>query len=493
MITTKTRRIPGHWLSFRFAGSDHTKSFESARRRFIDAGIADDAIVCASDDMTTLAAQIDKCRGIWFCGGQQSRLAATLLNTPAEDAIYRLLQRDGMIGGTSAGAAIMSRTMIQSSNPVPVITSGLDLLPDGIVDQHFRQRNRQPRLKHAIKEHPNHFGIGIDEGTAVFVRGRLMEVVGSGVATIVLPGESKHFPSIYEVSSGQRADLTQIRRSVASRDTNLEQPDSAKPVRVESGSLVIVGGGRMTDDVVDRFIELAGSRLARIVVLPTASTRQQAFRAPVPSFLRDREIAEVTVLPHSLPDEVASHDFVSTLKRATGVWFGGGRQWRFLDAYENTEAVELFRDVLRRGGVIGGSSAGATIQGEYLVRGHPLGNTIMMAEGYEKGFAFLSGVAIDQHFSQRNRLPDLIPVIRARPEFLGIGIDESTALVVQSDKAEVIGEHSAFILHSDALSNDSSPANDGDDTSGEPDKTSPYVEFASGQTIDFAEFAMGEK
>ena len=131
------------------------------------------------------------------------------------------------------------------------------------------------------------------------------------------------------------------------------------------------------------------------------------------------KVAEIAVLPHSLPDEVASDAFVDTLKRATGIWFGGGRQWRFLDAYEGTDAVELFRDVLRRGGVIGGSSAGATIQGEYLVRGHPLGNTIMMAEGYERGFSFLPGVAIDQHFSQRNRLSDLIPVIRAHPQVCG--------------------------------------------------------------------------
>ncbi len=102
--------------------------------------------------------------------------------------------------------------------------------------------------------------------------------------------------------------------------------------------------------------------------------------------------------------------------------------------------------MLRRGGVIGGSSAGATIQGEFLVRGHPLGNTVMMAEGYERGFAFLPGVAIDQHFAQRSRQPDLLPVVKRHPKLLGIGIDESTAVVVIGAKAEVIGQSSAHFV-----------------------------------------------
>ena len=104
---------------------------------------------------------------------------------------------------------------------------------------------------------------------------------------------------------------------------------------------------------------------------------------------------------------------------------------------------EMGADVLRRGGVIGGSSAGATIQGEFLVRGHPLGNTVMMAEGYERGFGFLPGTAIDQHFTQRGRHPDLIPVIQRHPKLLGIGIDESTAIVVTGTKVEVLGQHAA--------------------------------------------------
>ena len=127
------------------------------------------------------------------------------------------------------------------------------------------------------------------------------------------------------------------------------------------------------------------------------------------------------------------------LKEARGIWFGGGRQWRFVDAYEGTKAVAAFHDVLRRGGVIGGGSAGATIQGDYLVRGSPLGNEEMMAAGYERGFAFLPGTAIDQHFAQRKRFADLSKVVAAFPQLLGIGLDEGTAIIVQGHLAEVMG------------------------------------------------------
>ena len=75
--------------------------------------------------------------------------------------------------------------------------------------------------------------------------------------------------------------------------------------------------------------------------------------------------------------------------------------------------------------------AGATIQGDYLVRGAPAGPDVMMCEGYERAMGFLPGVAIDQHFSARNRFKDMTALVKQYPQFLGIGLDEGTALVVQ--------------------------------------------------------------
>ena len=105
-----------------------------------------------------------------------------------------------------------------------------------------------------------------------------------------------------------------------------------------------------------------------------------------------------------------------------------------------TRTQREIEGVLARGGVVGGSSAGATIQGSYLVRGAREGNQIMMAKGYEEGFGYLRGVAIDQHLLVRGRQDDLVEVIKAKPELLGIGLDEPTAIVVKGDRFLVVGQ-----------------------------------------------------
>jgi len=210
------------------------------------------------------------------------------------------------------------------------------------------------------------------------------------------------------------------------------------------GSLVIVGGGQLTPDIVQRFIELGGGKDAPMVFVPTAEDGEPRITA-LNTFLGKAGVKNVTIL-HTRDRKVAdSKGFVAPLKSARAVWFEGGRQWRIADAYLKTRTEkELFR-VLARGGVIGGSSAGATIQGSYLVRGAVEGNSRMMAPGHEVGMAFLRNSAIDQHVIARHRENDLDQVIDKHRELLGIGIDESTAIVVHRDTFEVIGKSKVFI------------------------------------------------
>jgi len=406
-----------------------------------------------SERRTKTIQAIDAASAVWIGGGQQAKLAKSFDDGSVEAALQKLLLRGGTVGGTSAGAAIMSKVMIASGANEPTLTSGWDMLPGAIVDQHFGQRNRMTRLQTAVEQHPECFGMGIDEQTAVFVKGRNIRVVGQGSVSILLAKSEDRDREVQQLHAGDSADLTQLRRASRRRVSRIETrvPHNGNNA-ANAGALVIVGGGPMSDDIAGRFVELAGSRDAHIVVLPTAVARDEAAQQP-PGFLKNAKVKSVTVLNQRGPAEVVTDEFKSTLKSATGIWFGGGRQWNFVDAYEGTEALELFRDVLRRGGVIGGSSAGATIQGEFLVRGHPLGNTVMMAEGYERGFAFFPGTAIDQHFSQRERQPDLLPVVRRHPNILGIGIDEGTAIVVTGTKVDVIGQHSAHFVSGQQLKN----------------------------------------
>ncbi|MFC2112926.1 cyanophycinase [Bacteroidota bacterium] len=208
----------------------------------------------------------------------------------------------------------------------------------------------------------------------------------------------------------------------------------------KDGHLVIVGGGMHDDEIFKKFIELAGGPEAPIVCIPTAGGNDNYNDdAAGAGWLRELGARNVTVL-HTTEKEIANSDeFTEPLLNAKGVWFGGGRQWRLVDSYKDTKCEELFWKVLERGGVIGGSSAGATIQGSYLARGDTKNNQIMMGD-HEEGFGFVKNIAIDQHVLARNRQFDMYDILKNRPELLGIGIDENTAVIVHGNEFEVMGQ-----------------------------------------------------
>jgi len=220
---------------------------------------------------------------------------------------------------------------------------------------------------------------------------------------------------------------------------------AAPQVGPENGSLVVVGGAMESAEIYERFIALAGGSDAHIVLVPTAGGAEEydGFYEGLNDW-RSHGARNLTLLHTIDPAEADTEAFVEPLRTAGGVFFFGGRQWRLVDAYGGTLAEEAFRDVLERGGVIGGSSAGASIQGSFLVRGDTRTNEVMMGD-HQRGFGYLRDVGIDQHVLQRNRQFDMIEVIEAHPELLGIGLDEDTAIVVQGDRFEVIGRSYALI------------------------------------------------
>lgn len=216
-----------------------------------------------------------------------------------------------------------------------------------------------------------------------------------------------------------------------------------------NGTLVIAGGGPLdAAGIAQRFIELAGGKDAKLVIVPTAGgnrTPEGTIRVfeeeKVLESWKARGVTNVRMLHTHDPAVANTGAFVQPLKEANGVWFEGGRQWNIVDSYAGTLVYDELHRVLERGGVIGGTSAGATIQGDFLVRGAVEGNELIVAPEPEhhQGFAFLRKSAIDQHINTRNRWDDIVPLIRERPELLGLGLSESTAIVVSGDRFEVIG------------------------------------------------------
>ncbi|WP_281540496.1 cyanophycinase [Maribacter aestuarii] len=222
-------------------------------------------------------------------------------------------------------------------------------------------------------------------------------------------------------------------------------PGNAVTTGPKKGSLVIAGGGRMGTEITEKFITLAGGRKAPIVVIPTAAGGEiDLENVWFAEQLKNYGATNVHILHTYDKDEADSDSFTKLLKSANAVWFGGGRQWRLVDAYDGTQTEKLLLELLNRGGVIGGTSAGATIQGSYLARGDTKNNQIMMGD-HEEGFGYIKNIAIDQHVLARNRQFDMFDILKNRPELLGIGIDESTAIVVQGNEFEVIGESNVLI------------------------------------------------
>ncbi len=219
------------------------------------------------------------------------------------------------------------------------------------------------------------------------------------------------------------------------------------------GTLVIVGGGS-TDGttIMEKFVELGGGAEGKFVIVPTAggnfegtgdARKPRAYEeAQIIGGWLKRGLKNVKMLHTHDPKVADTEDFAKVLRDATAVWFNGGRQWNIVDSYAGTLTYREFHKVLERGGVVGGSSAGATIQGDYLVRGDTSGPDIVMTEekNHQKGFEFLRKTAIDQHINARNRWDHIIPVIQKYPNLLGIGLSEGTAIVVKGDQFEVMGK-----------------------------------------------------
>lgn len=211
----------------------------------------------------------------------------------------------------------------------------------------------------------------------------------------------------------------------------------------ENGHLIIAGGNVSDTSVFNLFIRLAGGPEAPVVIIPTAADDGFFEGDSAIILLEERYnrlgFQNITILHTRNPREADTRVFAEPLTKARGVWFPGGRQWRLADSYLNTRTHRELNNLLTRGGVIGGSSAGATIQGSFLARGDSRTNTIMAGDHLE-GLSFIGNVAIDQHLLARNRHFDMFEILELYPDLLGIGLDENTAIHVAGDTFEVIGK-----------------------------------------------------
>ena len=203
-----------------------------------------------------------------------------------------------------------------------------------------------------------------------------------------------------------------------------------------AGSLMICGGGKLPDDVRRRFLDLAGGSNARIVVIPTAHAAADGADAEdlYVKPWRDLGATAVTML-HTRSRAMADDPtFLAPLREATGVWISGGKQSVLADMYGETEVERQLKAVVGRGGVVGGTSAGAAVMTRVMIQSGRREAKV------GRGFDLLADAVVDQHFLKRKRVDRLVGLLGKNPGLLGFGIDEGTALLVRSNHLSVLGD-----------------------------------------------------
>lgn len=237
-------------------------------------------------------------------------------------------------------------------------------------------------------------------------------------------------------------------------------PPAAVAGAAPRGALVILGGGPRPDDVMSRFVALAGGPgRAEIVVLPMASGEgAEAGEQQAERFRRMGARARSMQLVRADADADSTAEILS---RATGVWFGGGDQSRLTGVLLGTRAARIIRDRYVQGAVVGGTSAGAAVMTTPMITGderrrggdrYPSDSSdtfLTIARGNvvtAEGFGLLPGAIVDQHFFRRKRHNRLVSLVLEHPTMIGVGIDEGTAVVVRPDgRWEVVGQSAAVV------------------------------------------------
>ncbi|PLW98164.1 MAG: hypothetical protein C0593_06355 [Marinilabiliales bacterium] len=366
------------------------------------------------------------------------------LNISLKNELKSLLLRGGVIGGQGKDAEALA-TVVRRNNE---FQSGLNILPNSYITT----SEDEDKFAKSVSGVPGKVGWRIPSGAAIVIHnGREISVIGYNEITLRTAAHGawperveKLGPPIDDLP--YTADLISWNRSAVARLGDIFPPETAPDPEVKNGALLIIGGHGFPKGMWDLVVDYAGGTDANYVCFSQSSDCTGA------SKLRAKGCRNVSV--HMIKTGVEGigqgedEKLLEDLKGADVVYFGGGRTYQYMDALEQTQAHELINDVLKRGGMILGSSAGAQIQGDFLVRGDPRTNNTLWLEGNDKGLGFLQGVIIDAHFRERGREDILPSLLLQHSQMLGIGIDETTAILVKGSIAEVIGPHTVTFYDS---------------------------------------------
>jgi len=401
------------------------------------------------------AAPLRKAKAVFMAGGFQSRLAAAYLNTLTHRLMFEILERGGVIAGSSAGASIQGSYLYGGlQGGVGAQYVGLGFVKNSAIGQHYIRRNRMGSVAKILKNQPDLFGFGVDEATAAVVRGNELEVVGEGKVALYDTKRPEYAdqPQLY-LFPGDKYDMA-VRRITHKADPvpqdmwtgggkkQWKNPaDSWQTVGPPQGRLLLYGSVKADSASIRHFLQSLGTFQDPIVVLSTGNNDMRAENQQVVAELRKLGADRVSSL-HTIDSDMAnSQAFASALDKAKAVWICDSRSWQLADVYLYTLVHKKLFEVLRRGGILGGNGDGAAIMASRLF-GEP--------ESYRwhTGYGLVRNTLIVKASQNRKTLSDMQGILDKNMKLQGIVLGEDTKVVIEKNRVKVEGNKGIRIYQS---------------------------------------------
>ncbi|WP_293299324.1 Type 1 glutamine amidotransferase-like domain-containing protein [Pedobacter sp. UBA4863] len=388
-----------------------------------------------------------KAKAVYIAGGFQKRLAKAYLNTRTHQAMFDVLARGGVVAGSSAGASIQGSFLYGGGEE----KVGLGFIKDSAIGQHYVRRNRMGSVAKILNAEPKLLGIGIDEATAIEVKGNEFEVIGDSKVAIY-DASLKGWPkpkAQYYLFPGDKFDMrsrkvTHQAQPLANDlwdDANKKWKDPSanwETIGPPEGKLLIYGDKEVSDDMLKHFLKSETTTQPAIVVLSTGNETKRAKNEETVNKLKKLGATNVTFLHSINNNEANSKSFTTALRTATAVWICDSEKWQLADTYLNSLLHKELFDVLKRNGTIAGMGSGAAIMASRLF-GDP--------ENYRwnKGYGLVRNTMIFDAPLTNKFLKSMKNVQQKSPNLLGVGITKGAIVEIKKGDIEVSGKGNVML------------------------------------------------
>lgn len=412
--------------------------------KLVEAGAKNIVILHTKDrekaNSEEFVAPLRKAKGVFISGGFQNRLAKAYLHTLTHQAMFDVLARGGVIAGSSAGASIQGSFLYGGGDE----KEGFGFVKASAIGQHYIRRNRMGSVAKILKNDPKLLGIGIDEATAIVVKGNDFEVTGDSKVAVydtTLPGWPTPKAQYY-LFPGDKFDMA-LRKTTyeakplpkdlwANANKRWKYPSADwQTIGPPTGKLILYGAEKTPNAIFEHFLKSTAAKSA-IVVLSTGNAEARAKNEEIVNTLKKMGAENVSLIHTINNDQANSSSFIAALNNANAVWICDGAKWQFADTYLNTLLHKQLFEVLKRNGTIAGTGAGAAIMASRLF-GEP--------ESYRwiKGYALTNQTMIFDEPLEKKPLKTVQDILAKNTDLIGIGIEKGAIVTLENNQATIAG------------------------------------------------------